>query len=129
MTESLRFGDIEIRLGERQLLVDGERVNLGARAFDVLLAPVERRGRIVPKNELLDTVWPSVVVGENNLQVHISSLRKSLGPWAIATIPGRGYRFTAAPSDAALVPPQAAMPGPTPSRKATDLPVPPLGWR
>jgi predicted ATPase len=55
-----------------------------------------RRDRIVTKAELMDLVWPGVVVEENNLQVQISSLRKLIGPDAIATIPGRGYRFTAA---------------------------------
>src|SRR5262249_24063840 len=51
--------------------------------------------RLVSKNELLDLVWPNLVVEENNLAVHISALRKVLGGDVIATIPGRGYRFTA----------------------------------
>jgi len=80
---------------ERRLLVHGEPAVLGARAFDVLLALAHRAGELVGKNELMDTVWPDVVVEENNLQVQISTLRKLLGPEAIATIPGRGYRFTA----------------------------------
>lgn len=45
------------------------------------------------KNELLTLVWPGLVVEENNLQVQVSALRKLLGPSALATIPGRGYRF------------------------------------
>jgi len=69
-------------------------VKLGGRAFDVLLALVERRERTVSKNELMELVWPTVVVEENNLQVQVVALRKLLGPQAIATIPGRGYRFT-----------------------------------
>ena len=79
----------------RQLLINGTPAKLGARAFDVLLALIERRDRVVAKNEMLDVVWPGLVVEENNLQVHIWTLRKLLGPHAIATIPGRGYRFTA----------------------------------
>lgn len=73
---------------------DGQPLALGARAFDVLLALVERRERLVTKDELLELAWPGVVVEENNLQVQISALRKLLGPQSIATIPGRGYRFT-----------------------------------
>ena len=42
----------------------------------------------------MDIVWPKLVVEENNLLVHMVALRKLLGPQAIATIPGRGYRFT-----------------------------------
>ena len=54
-----------------------------------------RRDRVVAKNELLELVWPGLVVEENNLQVQVSSLRKVLGPQAITTVPGRGYRFVA----------------------------------
>ena len=88
------FGRFELRTSTRQLLVDGEAASVGARAFDVLVALIERRDRLVPKSELLDLVWPGSVVEENNLQVHISALRKILGQQAIATVPGRGYRFT-----------------------------------
>ena len=77
-------------------MAEGQPTSLGARAFDVLQALIERRERLVTKNELLDLVWPGVVVEENNLQVQISTLRKVLGPQSIATVPGRGYRFTAA---------------------------------
>lgn len=96
-----RFGRIEVRPLERAVRVEGRSVALGARAFDILLALVERRDRLVPKNELLDLVWPGLVVEENNLAVHVSALRKVLGPQAIATIPGRGYRFTAASDEEA----------------------------
>ena len=92
----LRFGQFVLQSAARRLLVKGQPAKLGARAFDVLLALVERRDRVVGKNELLDLVWPNLVVEENNLQVHISALRKLLGHDAVATIPGRGYRFTQA---------------------------------
>ncbi len=93
MTLSLRFGPFELRPRERQLRVDGQRVPLGARAFDVLLALVDRRDRVVSKAELLDLAWPGLMVEENNLSVQISALRKVLGTHAIATIPALGYRF------------------------------------
>jgi len=89
------FGRFELRLSERQLRVDDQAIALGSRAFDVLAALVERRDRVVTKGELLDLVWPGVVVEENNLQVQVSALRKLLGAQMIATVPGRGYRFTA----------------------------------
>lgn len=53
------------------------------------MALVERREHIVTKDELLENVWPGLVVEENNLQVQISALRKLLGRDVIATIPGR----------------------------------------
>lgn len=90
-----RFGRCELRAAERVLLVDGAPAKLGARAFDILLALIERRERAVARPELMQIVWPRVIVEENNLQVHMVALRKLLGPTTIATIPGRGYRFTA----------------------------------
>jgi TolB-like protein len=93
-SSSYRFGTFELQPNERRLLAGGEPVVLGPRAFDLLVALVERPGQLVTKKELLDCVWPSLVVEENNLQVQVSALRKILGQEAIATIPGRGYRFT-----------------------------------
>lgn len=75
------------------MTVDGEPAVVGACAFDLLLALVERRDRVMPKSELLDLVWPGLVVEENNLQVQVSALRKLLSAAAIVTVAGRGYRF------------------------------------
>lgn len=88
-----RFGRYTLKPVQRQLLVDGVAAKLGARAFDVLLALIEHRHSPLPKRELIDRVWPDVVVEENNLEVHVWALRKLLGAQAIATVPGRGYRF------------------------------------
>ncbi len=88
-----RFDRFELRPSERVLYLEGEPTNLGARAVEVLTVLVSEYGRVVSKSELLDRVWPNVVVEENNLQVQISSLRKLLGAKSIATVPGRGYRF------------------------------------
>ncbi len=89
-----QFEGFELMPGRRALRRDGKEVAVTPRAFDLLVALVERAGELVSKNELLDLVWPKVVVEENNLQVQISLLRKVLGPQAIATVPGRGYTFT-----------------------------------
>jgi len=110
-TTALVFGHVELRLAERQLLVDGEPVALGSRGFDLLKALVAKRDRVVGKDELLDEVWPGLVVEENNLQVQISGLRRVLGARAIATVAGIGYRFTLTPGAAeapAAAPPSAA---------------------
>ena len=88
-----RFGGFRLLRDQRQLLANGAVVKLGARAFDMLLTLVERRDRVVSKHELMELVWPRLVVEENNLQVQVVTLRKLLGPQAITTIPGRGYRF------------------------------------
>lgn len=93
LPDRLRFGRFELRCNERQLLQDDRPVALGGRAFDLLVALIERRDRLVGKAELLDVVWTGLVVEEANLQVQVSGLRKLIGPQSIATVPGRGYRF------------------------------------
>jgi len=103
-----RFGRFELQPGKRELLADGQPIVLGARAFDVLNALIERCERLVAKDELIDLVWPGLVVEENNLHVQVSALRKVLGQDAIATVPGRGYQFTLQVESA--VPSQAALP-------------------
>ncbi|HSQ71159.1 MAG TPA: winged helix-turn-helix domain-containing protein, partial [Rubrivivax sp.] len=120
MPDETRRDTIEIRPAERQVWVGGKPAALGARAFDLLMALYERRERVVGKNELLDLVWPGLVVEENNLQVQVSSLRKLLGPAAIATIPGRGYRFTL--PEEALAPRRTGPP--STAGAAEDAPAP-----
>jgi predicted ATPase/DNA-binding winged helix-turn-helix (wHTH) protein len=88
------FGDVELRASERRLLIGGQAANIGSRAFNLLLMLVTHRDRMVTKDELIEAVWPNVVVDQNNLVVQIASLRKLLGNQAIVTIPGRGYKFS-----------------------------------
>jgi len=128
---SLRFGPdgrYEIQPLERRLLVDGEPAALGGRAFDLLLALSAQPGALLTKNQLLDAVWPGVVVEENNLPTQISALRKVLGGDVIVTIPGRGYRFAARLNNGATRPAAAASPGPSPppaeAKLKTNLPQP-----
>ena len=103
-----RFDRFHLVPGERRLLEGDKPVKLGGRAFDTLLVLVQERERAVPKGELMERVWPRLIVEENNLQVQIAALRKILGQDAIATIPGRGYQFTRALDHAAT--PAAATP-------------------
>ncbi|MBL8334451.1 MAG: winged helix-turn-helix domain-containing protein, partial [Rubrivivax sp.] len=110
-----RFGNAELRPATRTLRVDGQEAAIGARAFDLLLVLVENRDRMLTKSELLDLVWPNLVVEENNLQVQVSTLRKLLGAKAISTIPGRGYRFVAPLADQAPAPPAPPPPAPPPA--------------
>jgi predicted ATPase/DNA-binding winged helix-turn-helix (wHTH) protein len=108
----MRFGRFELNPSERVLRIDGAPAPLGARAFDLLLALAERRDRLVTKQELLDLVWPGLVVEEHNIAAQISSLRKLLGAQAISTVPGRGYRFSAAALDTATRAPRHTLPEP-----------------
>jgi predicted ATPase/DNA-binding winged helix-turn-helix (wHTH) protein len=115
-----RFGPFELQPDRRRLVRDGQALAVGSRAFDVLLALVERPGRLVTKSELLDRVWPELEVQEANLPVQVSALRKLLGADFIATIPGLGYRFAASLQELAEpVPPKAP-----PVEARTNIPAP-----
>jgi DNA-binding winged helix-turn-helix (wHTH) protein len=92
--ERYRFGPFELQPDKRRLLKDGTAISLRARAFDLLVALVDRAGHLVTKDELLDRVWPKTVVEEAALHVQVSALRKVVGSEAIITVSGRGYQFT-----------------------------------
>jgi predicted ATPase/DNA-binding winged helix-turn-helix (wHTH) protein len=96
MTDAVcyRFRHFELQPDERRLLAAGAPVAVRPRAFDLLLALVEGAGHLVTKDELLERVWPKVIVEENTLRAQVSLLRKILGPEAIATVSAQGYRFT-----------------------------------
>jgi len=93
LLDRIRFGRFELQPAERRLLFDGHPAAMGSRAFNLLQTLIERRNRLVTKAELLDLVWPGLVVEEGNLAVQVSGLRKLIGAQAIATVPGLGYRF------------------------------------
>jgi predicted ATPase/DNA-binding winged helix-turn-helix (wHTH) protein len=95
MTTDYAVGSFQVSPAERCVYSLGRPVALGARAFDLLLTLIQHRDRVVGKDELLALVWPGLVVEEGNLAVQVSTLRKLFGSDAIATIPARGYRFTA----------------------------------
>jgi len=107
--EALRVGAFELHPSERRLSERGRLVELGARAFDLLLVLAENPGRLVTKTTLLERVWPRLVVDENNLPAQIASLRRVLGAGAIRTVPGFGYRLelAVAPIGPASGPPPA----------------------
>src|SRR6266849_5258591 len=95
---ALEFGRFRALLRRRELLSDTVPIELGTRAFDLLLVLLEADGSLVTKEELMSRVWPGIVVAEENLKVQISALRRALGEDRdfIRTDFGRGYRFTAA---------------------------------
>lgn len=106
------FGQVSIEIlhDQRVVLLDGQEIALGARAFDVLVHLHDNADRVVSKAELLDKVWAGMMVEESNLTVQIAGLRKALGREMIKTVPGIGYRFVATAPDemADAVEPQAA---------------------
>ena len=88
-------GPCEIDFARRELRVSGTPVPIGARAFEVLEILVRASGQLVGKDELMSRIWPGAMPSDNTLQVHVSALRKALGPerTMLKTEAGRGYRL------------------------------------
>src|SRR5215470_7137232 len=92
---SVEFGRFRILPRRREVLADGRPIELGGRAFDVLMALIEANGTVVTKDELVGRVWPGRIIEEGNLRAQIRALRIALGePDLIRTVAGRGYQFT-----------------------------------
>ena len=93
---AIEFGRFRVLPHRREVLAEGRPLDLGGRAFDVLMALIEASGAVVSKDALMNRVWPDRIVEENNLQAQISALRRAFGADRdlIRTIAGRGYQFT-----------------------------------
>ncbi|MFN3845354.1 MAG: winged helix-turn-helix domain-containing protein [Paracoccaceae bacterium] len=98
--DSIHFSDFVLQRRTRQLTRALDIVPIGARAFDLLDLLITHRDRVVSRDEIMATVWPGVVVGENNLNVQVANLRRVLGCEAILTVAGRGLRFGLTVEDA-----------------------------
>jgi predicted ATPase/DNA-binding winged helix-turn-helix (wHTH) protein len=89
---------VEVDFARRHLVVHGQPVAIGERAFDILELLLRAGGGLVSKDDILASVWPGRFVGDNTLEVHISSLRRALGEHRglLKTAYGRGYRLLGA---------------------------------
>src|ERR1700683_4586282 len=91
-----RFGNYEFEELSRELRTDGRRVDLEAKPLDILLQLLLHAGEVVTKEELLESVWPDVMVVDGSLATAVSKLRKGMGDEdhpAIVTVPRVGYRL------------------------------------
>jgi DNA-binding winged helix-turn-helix (wHTH) protein len=100
-TRAYRFDEFTLDVAGRKLLRGDTATALPSRAFDALVYLLERRERLVQKNELIDAIWPDVVVTDDSLTHAISVVRRALAderahPKYIETVPRRGYRFIGA---------------------------------
>ena len=93
----VEFGQYRLKRQERLLIGPIGPVELSSRSFDILTLLLDKPNELIGKPALLDAVWPGVAVEENTLQVHVSALRKALGPDIVVTVPGRGYKYSGPP--------------------------------
>ncbi|SOE95686.1 Predicted ATPase [Burkholderia sp. D7] len=120
-----KIGRTSVSLETREAFQDGRRLQIGARAFDILELLIQAQGKIVTKQQIMSYVWPNLIVEEGDIHVHLSALRKQLGTdgRAIRTAPRRGYRLV--PLDDAVVHrgKKSAMTAAPPSTGFEPLPV------
>ncbi|AHY46634.1 Response regulators consisting of a CheY-like receiver domain and a winged-helix DNA-binding domain [Rubrobacter radiotolerans] len=101
--EPLRFGDLSIDLGSREVEVGGCPANLTALEFDLLTTLAGRPGYVFSRARLLERLWGEDYFGDDHVvDVHIANLRKKIEPDSakpryIQTVRGVGYRFSRGP--------------------------------
>ena len=119
----LRAGAFDVDLGAGELRKDGHRVQLQEQPFQVLALLVERAGKVVTREEILQKLWPagSLVDSGRSLDIAINKLHQALGDPAgssayFETVPGRGYRFIVRVNAVSGVSPPGARGGPAGGR-------------
>ena len=95
-----RFGEVEIEPSTYRATRGGEPLSLQPKMFELLCYLIEHRERVVSREELLQAFWANEEVGDTVVTWTVSHIRKQIGPGpggsgSIATVHGRGYRFTA----------------------------------
>ena len=97
--DRFRFGDVEVRFPELEVLRSGRPVKVTARMFELLRFFIQRRGETLSRNEILDAVWqPDAMPAERTVDVHVAWLRQRLEvrparPQHLLTVRGFGYKF------------------------------------
>src|SRR5512138_1586921 len=93
-----RFGDCEIDLASKELLVAGETRPIEPQVFDLLCLFLGKPGRVISRDELIEVVWRGRVVSDSAVSARINAARAAIGDdgtrqlW-IRTVPRRGFRF------------------------------------
>lgn len=93
----VEIGDLQIDLAARTIVKSGRLVDLTAREWAIFEAFVQRPGQVISKAQLEDRLYAfGAEVESNTIEVHVSRLRKKLGPDVVHTVRGIGYRLGSA---------------------------------
>jgi len=103
--KSYTFGAFRLDLERGELRRETSEISLEPRVFALLAYLVENAGRLIPREELLEQIWPDTHVTDASLSQAIASLRQALDddvhePLYLVTLPRRGYKFVATVSEA-----------------------------
>lgn len=126
-----RFGEFALDIDRYELRRGGEVVKAEPRVLEVLNFLIEHRARVVPKEELLDTIWRDVHVSESAMTTAIRDVRRALGdssadPRWIRTVYGRGFRFVGEIEAAPAATPLPPAPKPTAASERKSVAVLPF---
>ena len=89
------YNSLKMNVDRRTVTIDGQPISLTRTEFDLLYQLLSHRNHVLTRQQLMDTVWPDVIVTDRTINVNITRLRKKLGSYAqnIASRPGLGYVF------------------------------------
>jgi phosphate:Na+ symporter len=92
---SLAFRGLRVNLDRKTVIINGTPANLTRTEFDLLRLLLSNRGQVLSRQQLMDSIWAGVIVSDRTVNVHITRLRKKLGPYAshIVSRQGFGYVF------------------------------------
>ena len=114
----LRFNDVRVDIGARQVFRGAEPVHLTRKAFDLLVLLIERRPEAVSKEDIHRHLWPDTFVSEASLQALVSEVRQAVGDNGrtraiVRTVHAVGYAFNvdAAPDDESVAQQRASLGG------------------
>jgi DNA-binding response OmpR family regulator len=92
--ETLHVGPVRIDVAARLVTVEGRRIKLTRKEFDLLVSLARQPGAVVPHERIVLDVWPTTSAARHTVEVHVASLRTKLGdPGLVETVRGIGYRL------------------------------------
>lgn len=92
----MRFDGLEVNFAARTIAVDGERINLTPKEYDLLFYLIQNKNIALSRDKLLSDIWGYDFFGDDRtIDTHIKNLRNNLGPYRnfIVTLRGVGYKF------------------------------------
>ncbi|MEE0742312.1 MAG: response regulator transcription factor [Emergencia sp.] len=95
-SDVLKFGGLEINIAARTVNVDGQRVELTPKEYELLFYLIENKNIALSRDKLLSDIWGYDFFGDDRtIDTHIKNLRNNLGPYRdyIVTLRGVGYKF------------------------------------
>ena len=123
------FGDFNVDTDRLELTLARDVIPLQPQAFSLLVFLIENADRVVPKDEIIETVWQGRIVSDGTLNARINALRRALNDDGVAqsvikTFPRQGFRFVAELGDARAEPTSAALIEDMPSPHASIAVLP-----